>query len=83
MRYEVRIYNLEELLPENRMTYSPCDSQDEAKRKYAEYLQMYADNYHRVDLCKVTYTPWGESVETIASSENENPKHIIWEEDYI
>lgn len=83
MRYEVRVYNLEELLPDNRMTYIPCSSQEEAKEKYANALQYEADDYHRVDLCAVEYTSYGEYVRTLASSESLDPKHIIWEDEYI
>ena len=83
-RYEVRVYNLEELLPENRMTYTPCDDREHAKRKYAESLQDYADAYHRVDLCEVTYSSYyGEAVKILASSENNDPNRIIWEEERI
>lgn len=83
VRYEVRIYNLEELLPENRMTYAPCDDREHAKRRYAECLQDYADAYHQVDLCEVAYAPYYESVKVLASSDSEDPKRIIWEEERL
>lgn len=83
MRYEVRYYALEELLPENRMTYLPCYDQQTAKEEYAKALDEYADNMHVVRLCRVTYGPDYERVETLASSEYENPRHIIWEDEYV
>ena len=82
-RYEVRIFNLEEMLPENRMTYSPCDGRDDAMQKYAEMLDSYADDLHVVSLCEVSYYAWGENVKTLASSDNADPHHIVWEEDWI
>lgn len=83
MRYEVRIYNLEEMLPENRMTYIPCGSYEEAKDKYAECLESYNDSYHSVALCKVEYYSYGESCKTLASSDSDDPYHIIVEEDWL
>ena len=83
MRYEVRIYNLEEMLPENRMTYIPCSSYEEAKVKYVDAIATYNDENHEVSLCRVTYLPWGESCRTIASTRNENPYHVIIEEEWL
>lgn len=83
MRYEVRVYNLEETLPENRMTYSPCCDREEAKQKYANMLATYADKNHEVALCKVEYGPYGESVTTLASSWNDDPRRIVWEQETI
>lgn len=82
-RYEVRVYNLEEWIDENRMTYSPCDDRQDAKRKYAEALDDYNDYYHKVELCRVDYGEYGESVKVLASSYNDNPRRIVWEDDYV
>lgn len=85
-RYEVRRYYYEEMLPENRMTYSPCRDREEAKQKYADALSE-ASDLVRVDLCEVSYVSnmYGcyENVKVLASSESDNPRHIVWEEDDI
>lgn len=79
MRYEVRIYNLEEFIPENRMTYTPCEGREEAKEKYIEYLGMYDDPNHEVELCRVDYTMYGERVTVLASTRNPDPYFVTWE----
>ena len=83
MRYEVRVYNLEELLPENKMTYTPCNGREDAKQKYATALEQYNDSLHIVDLCAVNYLRYGEAVNVLASSENANPRLIIWEQEEL
>lgn len=83
MRYEVRYYCLEELLPENRMTYLPCDSREHARDEYAKALDDFADRLHVVKLCRVNYAAYEESVETLASSDSDNPRRIVWEEELI
>jgi len=83
MRYEVRIYNLEEFIPENRMSYIPCDGRRDAVQKYLAQIERYNDPNHEVELCAVEYLPWGESVRVCASTRNESPMHVVWEEEWL
>ena len=84
MRYEVRLYSLEDrFLPEGGMTYTPCHDREDAKRVYAEFLSDYSDNLHEVELVRVNYTAYGESVSVIASTRNANPRKIEWDVEYL